>query len=92
MSKDQRKLVAQVLTDLLLPFRKKDVDEAMRYINANGGIDALSMAFYQNLDLGVDKFGTYGAREPQDGVVFPGTSARPHLGQHQSIARHLAES
>jgi len=55
MSKDQRKLVSQVLADLLLPFRKKDVDEAMRYIKATGGVSALSMSFYQNLDLGADK-------------------------------------
>lgn len=55
MSKDQRKLVEHVLADLLLPFRKKDVDDAMRCIKANGGINAVSMAFYQNLDLGVDK-------------------------------------
>ena len=55
MSKDQKKLVEQVLADLLLPFRKKDVDEAMRYIKAAGGVSSLSMAFYQNLDLGVDK-------------------------------------
>lgn len=55
MSKDQRKLVEQVLADLLLPFRKKDVEEAMKIIKASGGVDALSMAFYQNLDLGVDK-------------------------------------
>jgi Protein of unknown function (DUF3500) len=55
MSKDQRKLVEQVLADLLLPFRKKDVDEAMRYIKTGGGVSALSMAFYQNRDLGVDK-------------------------------------
>jgi len=55
MSKDQKKLVEQVLADLLLPFRKKDVDEAMKLIKGAGGVDALSMAFYQNLDLGVDK-------------------------------------
>jgi hypothetical protein len=55
MTKDQRKLVEQVLADLLHPFRKKDVDEAMKYIRKNGGVEALSMAFYQNLDLGVDK-------------------------------------
>ena len=55
MSKDQKKLVEQVLADLLLPFRKKDVDEAMKYIKAAGGVNSLSMAFYQNLDLGVDK-------------------------------------
>lgn len=55
MSKDQKKLVEQVLADLLLPFRKKDVDEAMKLIKSNGGVDTLHMAFYQNLDLGVDK-------------------------------------
>ncbi len=55
MSRDQRKLVEQVLADLLLPFRKKDVDEAMKYIHAAGGVASLSMAFYRNLDLGVDK-------------------------------------
>ena len=55
MSKDQKKLVEDVLADLLLPFRKKDVEEAMKYIQAAGGVDSLSMAFYRNLDLGVDK-------------------------------------
>ncbi|MBL8178841.1 MAG: DUF3500 domain-containing protein [Bryobacterales bacterium] len=55
MTKDQRKLVEQVLADLLLPFRKKDVDEAMKLIKAAGGVEAMSMSFYQNLDLGVDK-------------------------------------
>ena len=30
MSRDQQKLVEQVMSDLLLPFRKQDSDEAMR--------------------------------------------------------------
>jgi hypothetical protein len=55
MSKDQRRLVEQVLADLLLPFRKKDVDEAMRVIKKAGGVEALSMAFYKNFDLGADR-------------------------------------
>ncbi len=55
MSRDQRELVKKVLGDLLLPFRKKDVDEAMRLINAKGGVDSLSMAFYKNLDIGNDQ-------------------------------------
>jgi hypothetical protein len=55
MTKDQRKLVEAVLTDLLLPFRKKDVDEAMRYIKQAGGVSSLHMAFYKNLDLGADR-------------------------------------
>jgi hypothetical protein len=55
MSKDQRKLVEMVLADLLKPFRKKDVDEAMKIIKASGGVASLSMAFYKNLDLGADR-------------------------------------
>jgi hypothetical protein len=55
MSRDQRDLVKKVLADLLLPFRKKDVDEAMKIINAKGGVDSLSMAFYKNLDIGNDQ-------------------------------------
>ncbi|MBI3698300.1 MAG: DUF3500 domain-containing protein, partial [Acidobacteria bacterium] len=38
MTRDQRELVEKVLGDLLLPFRKKDADEAMKYIKANGGV------------------------------------------------------
>jgi hypothetical protein len=54
MSRDQRELVEKVLADLLLPFREKDRDEAMRYIRANGGVESLSMSFYKNLDVGRD--------------------------------------
>ncbi len=54
MTRDQQKLVEKVMSDLLMPFRKKDTDEAMRLIKANGGVSALSMAFYKNLDLGGD--------------------------------------
>ena len=54
MTRDQKQLVENVLSDLLMPFRKKDSDEAMRYIKASGGVDALHMSFYKNLDLGSD--------------------------------------
>ena len=54
MMRDQRELVRKVLGDLLLPFRRKDSDEAMRYIQANGGVEALTMSFYKNLDIGND--------------------------------------
>ncbi|MGH9719957.1 MAG: DUF3500 domain-containing protein [Bryobacteraceae bacterium] len=54
MARDQRQLVEKVLADLLLPFRKKDTDEAMRLIKASGGVSALSMSFYKNLDIGSD--------------------------------------
>jgi hypothetical protein len=54
MTRDQRQLVAKVLADLLLPFRQRDVAEAMRYIQAKGGVDGLHMSFYKNLDVGND--------------------------------------
>ena len=53
MTRDQRALVDQVLADLLLPFRKKDADEAMKYIRENG-VEKLTMSFYKNLDIGSD--------------------------------------
>src|SRR5207247_4869941 len=43
MTKDQKHLVEKVLADLLMPFRKKDTDEAMRYIKGAGGVDSLFM-------------------------------------------------
>ena len=54
MTPDQRELVEKVLVDLLLPFRKKDRDEALQYIKAGGGVEALSLSFYENLDIGND--------------------------------------
>jgi hypothetical protein len=54
MTRDQRELVDKVLADLLLPFRKKDADEAMKDIREAGGIEKLTMSFYKNLDIGND--------------------------------------
>ena len=54
MSRDQQELVGKVLADLLHPYRKQDRDEAMKYIRANGGAEALTMSFYKNADIGGD--------------------------------------
>lgn len=54
MTRDQKELVEKVLADLLLPFRKRDADEAMRYIKKSGGLNELAMSFYKNLDIGGD--------------------------------------
>ena len=43
MSRDQKDLVEKVLADLLLPFRKNDAEEAMRYIRKNGKLDELAL-------------------------------------------------
>ncbi len=54
LSRDQKGLVDAVLADLLLPFRKEDREEVMKLIRDAGGIPALSMSFYKNLDIGSD--------------------------------------
>lgn len=54
MTRDQRELVEQVLGDLLFPFRKEDREEAMKHIRSSGGVEALSMSFYKNHDIGDD--------------------------------------
>jgi hypothetical protein len=54
LTRDQKDLLGKVMTDLLAPFRKADADEAMRYIQANGGIDSLTLAYYPTLDVGMD--------------------------------------
>ena len=53
LTADQKDLVRKVLADLLLPFRKADGEQAMRYIEKNG-FDNLHMAFFQRGDLGND--------------------------------------
>lgn len=48
---DQRELLGKVLADILSPYRKEDVDEAMECLKAGGGLEKLHMAFYQQGDL-----------------------------------------
>lgn len=46
LSKDQQALVEQVMRDVLVPFRKADVDEVMTIIRQNGGMEQIQLAFY----------------------------------------------
>lgn len=55
MSRDQRELVGKVMQDLLAPMSKADVDEARKYIEKNGGVNSLNMAFYREGDIGNDQ-------------------------------------
>ena len=55
LSDDQKQLVAQSLRVLLAPYREEDVNEVMKILEANGGMNQLHMAFYQEEDLDDDK-------------------------------------
>jgi hypothetical protein len=54
LSADQRKLVEQVMHDLLAPYREEDVKEAMACLKAGGGLDQMHIAFYKDHDIGSD--------------------------------------
>jgi hypothetical protein len=47
MSKDQQGLLETVMRELVAPYRKEDGDEVMEIIKENGGMDKISLAFYQ---------------------------------------------
>ncbi|MEX2114182.1 MAG: DUF3500 domain-containing protein [Pirellulales bacterium] len=55
MSSDQKGLVKEVLGKLLEPYRATDRDEASAMIDKQGGLDACSLAFYSDGDIGSDK-------------------------------------
>jgi uncharacterized protein DUF3500 len=47
MSGDQKELVERVMKELVAPYRKEDGDEVMEIIKANGGMQKINIAFYQ---------------------------------------------
>ena len=55
LSADQKARVQEVLHKLIEPYRQSDRDEVTACLKAQGGIDACSLAFYQEGDIGNDK-------------------------------------
>jgi hypothetical protein len=51
---DQKAELRKVLGKLIEPFRMEDRDEAMECLDKMGGLDACSLAFYSDEDLGDD--------------------------------------
>jgi hypothetical protein len=54
MSADQKDRMQKVLQKLIEPYRQSDQDEAVACLKAQGGLDACSLAFYEEDDLGKD--------------------------------------
>jgi len=77
MTRDQRELVDKVLADLLLPFRKKDTDEAMKFIRESGVVEGLTMSFYKNLDIGND--GVWDVRQLESPTMIWYFHGAPHV-------------
>lgn len=51
LSADQRRLVERVMRDVLSPYRKEDADEVMDIVKANGGLEKIHLAFYQDMAM-----------------------------------------
>lgn len=47
MSADQKGLIEKAMRDLVSPYRKEDGDVVMEIIKANGGMEKIALAFYQ---------------------------------------------
>lgn len=55
LSEDQKARVQEVLKKLIEPYRQSDRDEVVACLNAQGGLDACSLSFYQDEDIGDDR-------------------------------------
>lgn len=55
MSSDQKEHLQKVLGTLVEMYRKTDQDEAMQCLKSQGGLDACSLAFFQDNDIGKDQ-------------------------------------
>ena len=54
LSSDQKAQLQKVLHKLIEPYRQSDRDEALACLKAQGGLDACSLAFYKQRDIGGD--------------------------------------
>jgi hypothetical protein len=51
LTRDQRQLIEKVMRDVLSPYRKEDTDEVMDIIKANGGMEKIHIAFYEDAEM-----------------------------------------
>jgi hypothetical protein len=51
LTRDQRGLVEKVMRDILSPYRKEDADEVIQVIKQTGGMEKVSLAFYQDREM-----------------------------------------
>jgi hypothetical protein len=54
LSSDQKDHLKEVMALLVEPYRTVDRDEAMKCLDAQGGLDACHLAYYQQQDVGKD--------------------------------------
>jgi hypothetical protein len=88
LSTDQIKLVEQVMRTVLSPFRPEDADEVMKLVRANGGLERISLAFYEE-GRGSDEERWHSWRLEGPGFVWslrvlPHVHCYVHVGKNQA--------
>lgn len=84
MTRDQKQVVADVLSALLEPYRLSDRAEVRKCLEKQGGLDACQLSFYQEGDLGNDKvWDNWRLEGPSFVWYFRGT---PHVHVWVNIA------
>jgi len=79
LSGDQKELVRKVMADVLAPFRKVDVDEALALIEKTGGIDRLSMSFFNNEGMDIGKDGVWDVWQIESPTMLWYFRGAPHV-------------
>ena len=86
LARDQKELVHKVMADLLAPFRKEDVDEALKLVEKNG-FDNLHMAFYKNEDIGND--GVWDVWQIEGPAMLWYFRGKPHVHTWVHVREHV---
>src|SRR5262249_16256321 len=87
MTKEQKELAEKAMKELVSPYRKEDGDEVMEIVKLNGGMEKISLAFYQ--DRETEKEGWSYWRLEGPGFVWSFRSL-PHIHTFVNISSKLA--
>ncbi len=85
LTKDQLALLEKVVADILSPYRKEDVDEALECVKAGGGFEKVHIAFYQTGDTGDD--GVWDVWRLEGPTFCSHFRGSPHVHAYLNVAR-----
>lgn len=83
LTADQRRLVEQVMRDLLSPYRREDANEVMDLVRQNGGMDRIHLGFFRDANTAADKWDFWRLEGP--GFVW-NFRVLPHVHTFVNIA------
>lgn len=90
LSRDQKALVHGVMADLIAPFRPSDARQVIEDLNANGGLDAVSLSFYKHPALASD--GVWDIWRLEGPAMVWHFRGAPHVHTWVNVARRAALS